>query len=161
MLVAAIGVVALVTTLVVLLEQASQPTGPAASASKHRVARPGTAAATDAERSAIKTLATSLAGGALPGDGALASVLETTAARPPGPSRQSSAQEDLSLALVLLAGGGITTGQFQDVVNVLQPTGATVTTTTVTVPSPSPSLPGPFFPGHGHEYGRGDSGGQG
>ena len=121
-----------------------------------------TAAAEPTRRdAAIKTLATSLAGGALPGDGALAGALETTAARPPGPSRQSSAQEDLSLALVLLAGGGITTGQFQDVVNVLQPTGATVTTTTVTVPSPSPSLPGPFFPGHGHERGRGDSGDQG
>ena len=85
----------------------------------------------------------------------------TTAALPPGPDRQSSAQQDLSLARVLLAGGGITTGQYKDVVNVLQPTGATVTTTTVTVPSPSPSLPGPFFPGHGHKYGRGDSGGLG
>lgn len=159
-LVAAIGALALVTTLVVLLEQVSQPTGPAASLSKHLVASPRVTAPTDAEGSAIKALATSLAGGGMPGDAALASALETTAAQPPGASRQSSAQQVLSLAQVLLNGGGITSGQFQNVTTVLQPTGATVTTTTVTVPSPS--FTGPFFSGYGHGHGRrGGGGGQG
>ncbi len=156
-LVGAIGALALLATLFVLLEQISQPTGPAASVSKDHAARPRVTAPTDAEGSAIKTLATSIASGGLPGDGALADALETTAAQPPGADRQSSAQQVLSLAQVLLDGGGITSGQFEDVVSVLQPTGATVTTTTTTVPSPS--LPGPFFsgPGRGHE--RGDGGG--
>ncbi len=163
-LVGAIGLLALVATLFVLLEQISQPTGPAASVATHHVARPRVTAAThsgtketDPEGSAIRALATTLANGGLPGDGALASTLETTAAQPPGPDRQSSAQQVLSLAQVLLDGGGITSGQFQDVVNVLQPTGATVTTTTVTLPSPS--LPAPFFSGHGHGHGGGDGGG--
>jgi hypothetical protein len=155
----AIGALALVATLFVLLEQGSQPTGSAASLSKHHVARPLATAPTDAEGSAIEALATSLATGGLPGDEALASALETTAAQPPGAGRQSSAQQVLSLAQVLLDGGGITSGQFQDVVNVLQPTGATVTTTTVTVPSPL--LPGLFFSGHGRGHDHGDGGGDG
>jgi hypothetical protein len=163
-LVGAIGALALVATLFVLLEHISQPTGPAASVSTHHAARPQTAATTrtgpketDAEGSAIRALATSLAHGGLPGDGALASALEGTAAQRPGADRQSSALQVLSLAQVLLDGGGITAGQFQDVVNVLQPTGATVTTTTVTLPSPS--LLGPFFSGHGHGHDGGDRGG--
>ena len=80
----------------------------------------------------------------------------------PGPARQASAQQALSLAGVLLDGGGITSGQYQDVVNVLQPTGATTTTTTTTtVPAPSQPFQTPFFEGHGHGHDRGYQGDQG
>ena len=154
-LVAIAAVLALVATLFLLLEAGSQPTGPAASASKHHhVTAPGTPA--DSEGSAIKALAASLADGGLPGDGALADALDTTAAQSPGAGRQAAAQHALSLAQVLLDGGGITSGQYQDVVNVLQPTGVTVTTTPQTAVSPSP--PGPFFQGHDHGRGNGDRG---
>ncbi len=105
--------------------------------------------------SAIAALATALAGGGLPGDGALASALQAAAAQQPGADLQSSAQEVLSLAQVLLNGGGITPGQYQDVVNVLQPTGATITPT----PATGPSLPGPPAKGHGHGHDQGDGGG--
>ena len=111
---------------------------------------------TDTEGSAITALATALANGGLPGDGALASALQETAAEPPGTARQASAQEALSLAGVLLDGGGITPGQYQDVANVLQPTGATTTTT---VTAPTQPLQTPFFGGHGHGHDRGDGGG--
>ena len=109
----------------------------------------------DSEGSAIRTLATSLASGGLPGDGALAVALGATAAAQPGPDRQASAQQVLSLARVLLDGGGISAGQYHDVVTVLQQTGATVTTTTTST-TPQPSLPGLFFQGHGHGHDRGD-----
>ena len=115
--------------------------------------------APDAESTAITALATSLADGGLPGDGALASALQATAAQPPGPDRDASAEQALSLAGVLLDGGGITTGQYQDVVNVLQPTGVTTTTT---APAPAPQFQIPFFQshghGHGHDAGSGDQG---
>jgi hypothetical protein len=116
---------------------------------------------TDAERSSISQLAASLATGGQPGDGALAAALSATAAQSPGPGRQAAADQTLALAQVLLAGGGITDTQYQDVVNVLAPTGATVPTTTVptdTAPSPTPPSLGP--PGHGHHHGGnlGDSG---
>ena len=118
---------------------------------------------TDTEGSAITALATSLADGGLPGDGALASALQETAAQAPGPARQASAQQALSLAGVLLDGGGITSGQYQDVVNVLQPTGATTTTTTTTTTVTAPSQPfqTPIFGGHGHGHDRGYEGDQG
>jgi hypothetical protein len=124
---------------------------------------PTTTPTTDAESSAITTLAASLASGGYPGDGALASALQATAAQPPGADRQSAAQQALSLAGVLLDGGGITTGQYQDVITVLQPTGATVTTTTVTPPTVPQPLQTPFFGGHdhGHGPGHGPDGGQG
>jgi hypothetical protein len=85
----------------------------------------------------------------------LATALDATAAQPPGPDRQASAQQVLSLAQVLLDGGGITSEQYQDVVNVLEQTGATVPTTTTTVTTPQPALPGPLFQGHGHDHGSG------
>jgi len=161
---AALAVVALTAVLLVLFEEETQPTGPAASVVTHHVARPQTQAlthstttpTTDAEVSAISALATSLANGGSPGDGALASALQATAAEPPGTDRESSAQGALSLAGLLLDGGGITSGQYQDVVTVLQPTGATVTTTTSTT-APTQQFQVPFFHGHGH--GQGDGGG--
>jgi hypothetical protein len=160
---AALAGLALVATLFLLLEGRAQPTGPAASASKHHVARPR-AHPTDSEAAAIKTLATSLANGGLPGDGPLASALDATAAQQPGAARQSSAQQTLSLAQVLLDGGGITAGQYQDVVNILQPTGATATTTPVTAATPpvtTPSSPLPGQPLHDHDHGHGFGGGAG
>ncbi len=166
-LLAAVAALALVAALVLLLEGDSRPTGPAASAAKHPVTRPQTqpkaqaqaptqTPPTDAVSSAIAALATSLAGDGLPGDGALANALGATAGQPPGPDRQTSAQQVLSLAQVLLDGGGITSGQYQDVVNVLQPTGATVPTTPTTAPA---QAPGSFFQPHGHGHGQGDGGG--
>ena len=151
-------VVALATALVlfVALWSDTQPTAPASSLAKHDVrtqalARPDPKPS-DSEGSAITALATTLADGGLPGDGALASALQETAAEPPGADRQAAAQQALSLAGVLLGGGGITSGQYQDVANVLQPTGATTTTTTVTVPTEP--LQTPFFQGHGHDHDR-------
>ncbi len=91
----------------------------------------------------------------------MAHALDATAAQRPGPNRQASAEQALSLAQVLLSGGGITPGQYQAVVNVLQPTGATVPTTTVpsttvpTVPAPDPSPLGFLFGGHHHDHGGG------
>jgi serine/threonine-protein kinase len=161
---AALAVVALAVLLFVLFEKGTLPTGPAASVVTHHVirpqtqvlTRPSTTPTTDAESSAISALATSLANGGFRGDGALASALQATAAEPPGTGRESSAQGTLALAGVLLDGGGITSGQYQDVVTVLQPTGATVTTTTSTT-APTRQFQVPFFQGHGH--GRGDGGG--
>jgi hypothetical protein len=134
----------------------TKPTGPAASPAKRvrtqALTRPAPKPP-DTEGSAITALATALANGGLPGDGALASVLQETAAAAPGAARQTSAQQALSLAGVLLGRGGITPGQYQDVANVLHPTGTT-TTTTVTVPTQLP-----FFHGHGHHHGEGYGGG--
>ena len=176
-LLAVVAALALVAALVLMLEGGSRPTGPAAAA-KHHVAQaqaptqaqaqpqpqtppesqttaPTQAPSTDAVSSAIRAVAASLAGGGLPGDGALAHDLEATAAQEPGADLQSSAQQVLSLAQVLLDDGAITPEQYQDVVNVLQPTGVTVP---VTPPTPSASLPDPFFQRHGHGHDRGDGG---
>ncbi len=169
---AAVASLTLLAALVLMLEGASRPTGPAASAAKHHVARPETPTLTqtqtqpepqakaptpappvDAVSSAIAALATSLDGRL--GDGALAHALDTTAAQQPGADRRSSAQQVLSLAQVLLDDGVITSGQYQDVMNVLQPTGVDVPKTPTT---PSASFPDPFFQGHGHGHDTGGSG---
>jgi hypothetical protein len=157
---ATVVVLAVALALFVALWSGTQPTGPAASAAKHHgrtqaLTRPDPKPA-DTEGSAITALAAALAKGGLPGDGALASALQETAAEPPGTARQASAQEALSLAGVLLDAGAITSGQYQDVANALQPTGATTTTTVTGPPQP---LQTPFFGGHGHGHDRGDAGG--
>ncbi len=154
---ATVVALAVALALFVALWSGTQPTGPATSPTAHdgrtqALTRPDTKP-TDTEGSAITALATALANGGLPGDGALASALKETAAEPAGTARQASAQQALSLAGVLLGAGGITPGQYQDVANVLHPTGAT-TTTTVTVPTQMP-----FFHGHGHPHGEGYGGG--
>lgn len=118
-----------------------------------------------AEAIAIRHVATSLAGAGLPGDRALASSLNATAAAKPGAHRESAAQQTLNLAGVLLAGGGITQQQFQDVASVLQSTGATVpttttTTTTTTTPVPS-SVPTPPGRGDHKDHGGGPAAGPG
>ena len=74
----------------------------------------------------------------------MASALEATAAQGSGTARQSSAQQALVLARTLLDEGGLTSGQYQDVVNVL---GATAPIT-----APTPSVPWPFFQGHDHGH---------
>ena len=158
-------VTALAVTLFAVVWSGTQPTGPAASAAKHHLrtqalTRPAPQP-TDTEGSAITALATSLADGGQPGDGALASALQETAAHAPGPARQASAQQALSLAGALLDGGGISSAQYQDVVNVLEPTGATTTTTTTTVTAPSQPFQTPIFGGHGHGHDRGYAGDQG
>jgi hypothetical protein len=153
---AGMALATIVVALVLLLATGSQPTGPASTAPPRDVAvsRPHQAGG---EAAAITSLATSLAGGGFPGDRAMADALDATAAQPPGVGRQSSARQALALAQVLLDGGGITSGQYQDVANVLQATG-TVTTTPIT--ALTPPLPGSLFHGHGHGpgYGRGDQG---
>jgi hypothetical protein len=166
-MVAAVLVLALAVTLFAVLWSGTRPTGPAASAAKHHVrtqavTRPAPQPP-DTEGSAITALATSLADGGLPGDGPLASALQQTAAQAPGPARQASAQRALSLAGVLLDGGGISSAQYQDAVDVLQPTGATTTTTTTstTVPAPPQPFQTPIFGGHGHGHDRGYQGDQG
>ena len=103
----------------------------------------------DPQSVAIRQLATSLAGGGLPGDAALATSLEATAAAKAGTARETAAQAALTLASVLYAGGGISGTQFQDVASALQSTGATVPATTVPTTQPAPPSPG----GHGHGHG--------
>ena len=156
------AVMALAVAAFLLFEQEARPTGPASPVVHHGTTSPQTRAltrssttsTTDAQSSAIAALAASLADGGFPGDAALASALQATAAQPPGADRASSAQQALSLAGVLLDGGGITSGQYQDAVTVLQPTGATVTTST-TAPAPAQPLLSPFSRGHGHGHGGG------
>ncbi len=168
LLVAAPLVMAALVAAIFLFED-ERPTVPATSAASRTAAldraQPG-----DTERAAIRALAASLADGGLPGDQAMAQSLTSTAAQRPGPNRRASAAQSLSLAQVLVSGGGITVGQFQDVVNVLQPTGVrltpttTVATTTAPIPIPippqTPSPLGSLFGGHGHGH-EGGRGGQG
>jgi hypothetical protein len=167
----ALGTVALLALaggVFFVLSNGTQPTAPAVTQHVRTQALTRKAPKkTDAEAAALTALAATLANGGLPGDGALASALQQAAAQSPGAARQSAAQQALSLAGVLLDGGGITSGQYQDVVNVLQAAGATVpttTTTTTTTIVAAPTLPvrTPFFPGHGHghdrAYGGGDQG---
>ena len=145
----------------------THPTAPAVThhVPTHALARKATKE-TDSEGAALRAAAATLTNGGLPGDGPLASALQETAAQPQGVPRQAAAQQVLSLAGVLLDGGGITSAQYQDVVNVLQAAGATVPTTTTTtttlVTVPPKPLRTPFFPGHGHGhdggYGAGDQG---
>jgi serine/threonine-protein kinase len=150
---AIIGIVAAALLLLViflLLASTGQSNGPPAAATSHG----GThhSASADTERTAIRSLATSLASGGLPGDGALASALQATAAQPPGAGRQAAAEQALLLGSVLLAGGGISAAQYQDVVSILGPTGAAVPTTTTTTQPPPPARgPGPG----GHKDGHG------
>lgn len=164
---ATVAVLALAGGVFFVLSNGTQPTAPAATASKHHVRTQALTRKapkeTDSEGAALTALAATLANGGLPGDGALASALQQAAAQSPGAARQSAAQQALSLAGVLLDGGGITSGQYQDVVHVLQGAGATVptTTTTTTTIVAAPTLPvrTPFFPGHGHDHNRGYGGG--
>ena len=153
-----LGVTAFAASLFVLVEGTSQPTGPAASPSAprgaHTTARTQT---TDPERTAIRSLAAALAGGGLPGDPALARVLKTAAAEPAGAGRTARAQQAASLAQVLLDEGAITSGQYQDVLDVLAPTGATPPTT----PAAVPTQPSPRFGRTGQRPGVGPGGGPG
>jgi hypothetical protein len=132
---------AFVAALVFLLWQGGRPSSdsgsstgrPAASVTKATQPK-------DTEGLAIRELARSVSGAGLPGDTALAGSLDATAAQPPGAGRVAAAEQTLALAQVLLSGGGITYAQYQDVVSVLEATGATVPTTTV--PSTAPPPPG-------------------
>lgn len=137
------------------------PTSPSAS-STSRTAAVVHPSPSVAQAAAIRRVAASLARGNLPGDPALASSLDATAAAKPGFRRESAAQQSLNLAGVLLAGGGITQAQFQDVASVLQATGATVpTTTTTTSSTTTTTVPStvPTPPGRGHKDHAGPAGG--
>jgi len=146
--------VLLLVAVVLLLVLSGGSNGPPAAANSHR----GThhAGQTDPERQAILSLATSLASGGLPGDPALASALRAAADEPPGAARQAGAEQALVLGSVLLAGGGISDAQFQDVASILQPTGATVPTTV-----PPTTQPAPVPPGQQDHHGHGDNQGGG
>ena len=147
-----VGVTALVVTLFVLPDNANQATGPPGPGSSH-VARLARQQDTDPERAAIRSLATALGDGGFSGGTAMAKALDAVAAQPPGAGRQAAARRALSLAQVLLGGGGITSGQYQDVQSVLQPTGGTEPTTTTSTPPP------PRSPERGeHDRGHGPGG---
>jgi hypothetical protein len=159
------GAAALIVLLVLILlfvltpgRSAPQP-GTAASGTSavHHQAR----AARDPQATGIRQLATSVAGGGLPGDAALATSLEATAAAKAGAARETAAQATLTLAGVLLAGGGISGTQFQDVANALQSTGATAPTTTVPTTQPTPPGPGGKGQGHGGDNSQAFSGSSG
>ncbi len=137
-----VALAALVAAVFLVRVNTTHPTARADGTSSHHIGRTTARQTTttqvpqDPERAAINALASSLAAGDLPGDGALASALAATAAEAPGPDREALAQQTLSLAQVLLDGGGITNGQYQDVVSTLEPTGAAPPTPD-TVPTPS------------------------
>ncbi len=152
-LVAAAALAALIGLLFFLiLANGNQPTGPTASAASHHGVQRSRGA--DAEGAAIRSLATSLANAGLPGDGAMARALDATAGQKPGANRQAAAEQAIALAVVLLAGGGITPTQYQDVANVLQPTGATVPTT-----APQTTVPTtPSHQGHAPHHHNGTGG---
>jgi serine/threonine-protein kinase len=143
----------LLVAIVLLLVMSGGSKGPPTSAHSHGTTHHATQA--DPERQAIRSLATSLASGGLPGDPALASALQNAAAHAPGAARQAAAEEALVLGSVLLAGGGISDTQFQDVVTILQPTGATVPTTVPPTTQPTPAPPGQDHHGHGDNQGGG------
>ncbi len=151
----AAAMVAAIAALFLLLESGTRPTGPAGSASSHQAVR--VRPHTDPQGAAIKAIAASLARGGQPGDQAMANALQATAAQPPGVRRQSSAQQALSLGQALSAVGGITPGQYQDVVSVLQPTGATVPTSTTTTTAPTDPGLTTSGDGHGKAHGQGNS----
>jgi hypothetical protein len=154
---AALAAVA-VALLVLFLVNRNAPSVPPANAASHHTTTGQHPPIADSEGTAIRQAASSLAGQGEPGDASLAAALDATAAQSPGPGRQAAADQTLVLAQVLLAGGGITYAQYQDVVSVLGPTGATVPTTTVpttTVPPRAPTPPAGSPPGHGHSHGGG------
>jgi len=153
-LLAALALAALASIPFLLLRGGDRPTGPAASATSHH-----TVAGADQGRAAIATLAASLAAANLPGDGAMAAALHSAAAEHPGASRLAAAQAALSLAQVLLAGGGITPGQYQQIAIVLEAIGASppTSTTTTTAAAPAPA----DAPHHGPHHGQGDGQGDG
>ena len=161
-LVAAAVVAALVVSLYLFLGASAQPGGRAGLASSHHhaashhtvSARPPVS---DSQGAGITTLAASLANAGFPGDAVMAAALSAVGAQPPGAGRQEAAQQALALAQVLLAGGGIASAQYQDVVSTLEPTGATVPATTPTAPAPS----SPGSPSLGHDHGHGQGGDQG
>jgi hypothetical protein len=161
-LVAAALVAALVVALYLLVGGSGQPSGRAALVpAHHRASSHHTVAArpqvSDPQGAAIRNLAASLANAGFLGDAAMAAALSAVGAQPPGAGRQEAAQQALALAQVLLAGGGITSAQYQDVVSTLEPTGATVPATTPTAPAPS----SPGSPSQGRDHGHGQGGEQG
>jgi serine/threonine-protein kinase len=129
---------------------ASQPTAPAPSPP------------VDTVGAALTAEATSLSDGAMPGDQALASALDATAAQPPGPSRVAAAQQAMGLAEILRFGGGITTDQYQAATATLESAGATPpATSTAPQETPSQQTPPQQTPAvppsdHGHGHGGGD-----
>jgi eukaryotic-like serine/threonine-protein kinase len=154
----AAGVTTLVVSLFLLLANGSQPTGPATAGSSHPV-RLARQQDSDPERGAIRSLATALATGGFEGDAALAKALNAVAGQPAGAARQAAAQQTLSLAEALLDGGRITSGQCQDVENVLRRTGATVpTTSAATSFSAPPASPARDIDSHDRGQGRGGPG---
>jgi hypothetical protein len=86
----------------------------------------------------------------------MAQALNETAAQPQGSARVALAQQALSLAQVLLAGGGISSAQYQDAVSALQAAGASPASVP---PDPLPfNNPPPAAPDHGHGDGDGGQG---
>lgn len=150
----AAALIVLALLLLFLLTPGQPAHTPGAATTDTAVVHHNAQAARDPEATAIRQLATSLAGGGLPGDTALASSLDTAAAAKVGAARASAAEATLSLAGVLYAGGGISGTQFQAVASVLQPTGAAIPTTTVptTAPTTPPTQPGGNGPGQGRDH---------
>jgi non-specific serine/threonine protein kinase/serine/threonine-protein kinase len=146
--VAALVVLALVLVFLLTPGRSARTPG---SATSTTVVRHHAKATPDPQAAAIRQVATSLSHGGLPGDAALASSLDNTAAAKAGAARETAAEATLGLAGVLYAGGGISGTQFQDVATVLQPTGAAVPTTTV--PTTAPTTPPPGDHGQGHHHG--------
>jgi eukaryotic-like serine/threonine-protein kinase len=155
---AAAALIVLVLLLLFLLTPGQSSRAPGSSTTGTTAGQHHAGTSRDPEGTAIRQLASSLRSDGLPGDAALASALDATAAAKPGAARATAAEEALALAGVLYAGGGISGTQFQDVATVLQPTGAAVPTTTVptTAAAPAPKGPGPAPK---HDHGGGDQGG--
>ncbi len=139
--------------LLLFLLMPGQPARAHGETASHSTATHHAGTASDPEATAIRRLATSVASDGLPGDAALASSLDATAAAKPGADREAAAEATLTLAGVLYAGGGITGTQFQEVANLLQSTGAAIPTTTVPTITPTTPRPQPGDQGPGHHHG--------
>ena len=142
---------------------ATPPTSPSAQVSSQGGSAPKTSA--DQVATSIRAVAQQLERGGFPDDAVLALALDNTADQSAGPDRQAAAQQDLELGQVFLAGGGISSDQYQSVAAVLEQTGATVPTTTTTTTTPPTTSPPPFTdplfpasPTHGHHHGHGGKG---
>jgi serine/threonine protein kinase len=146
----AVALIVLALLLLFLLTPGQSTPTRGSSASRTTTVHHRVTPARDPQATTIRQLAASVASGGLPGDPALASSLNATAAAKAGAARQTAADATLALAAVLYAGGGISGTQFQDVATALQPTGATVPTTAV--PTTQPSAGGH---GSGHDHGDG------
>jgi serine/threonine-protein kinase len=115
----------------------------------HTVSRPS-----DPTGAQLRWAAATIAAGTSPGDSLMARALDAVAAQPRGAARVPVAEQGIALAEVLLAGGGITSAEYQSATSALEATGASPPALPInplpqTTTPPAPSAPPPHAHGHG------------